>query len=375
MNLSEADVNRMREAMALASLGRHSVAPNPVVGCIIQAEDGRIIGKGWHAKYGEAHAEAHAFQSVAESDRHLLPGSTWYVTLEPCNHFGKTPPCAELIESVQPRRVVIGLWDPNSNVKGAGAEHLKQAGIQIDGPCLTHELEWQNRRFLHNQRHGQTWIVLKWAASQDGFMDGRLEKERIQGAGSFAITGHEARAVTHAWRASEDGIAVGANTVLIDEPQLTVREASGPSPRPVILDPHGTVPSDHPVFQLHPNAIHIVESSDLTLHSNQCIWKIEEGLGALRKRLFQDFGVSSLLVEGGATVLEAFLQENEWDELRTWTAPGMLGAGLKAPDVPTCCAPPPSWEANQGWCGTDRWDWLVHAKHAETFGLHLPSHP
>jgi len=375
MNLSEADVNRMREAMELASLGSHSVAPNPLVGCIIQAENGRIIGKGWHAKFGEAHAEANAFQSVAESDRHLLPKSTWYVTLEPCNHFGKTPPCAELIQSVQPQRVVVGLWDPNTLVKGAGAERLKRAGIQIDGPCLTHELQWQNRRFLHNQQQGQTWIVLKWAASQDGFMDGRLEDERTKGAGGFPITGEEARSVTHAWRAMEHGIAVGANTVLIDEPQLTVRAAAGSSPRPVILDPHGIVPSDHPVFQMHPDAIHVVESSDLTHHSMKCPWRMEDGLGELKKRLFQDFGVSSLLVEGGATVLEAFLYANEWDELRTWTAPNFLGAGLKAPNLPDSCIPPPSSETCQDWCGSDRWNWWVHAKHAETFGLPLPSRP
>jgi diaminohydroxyphosphoribosylaminopyrimidine deaminase/5-amino-6-(5-phosphoribosylamino)uracil reductase len=373
MNLSEADVQRMREAMALASKGGNSVAPNPLVGCIIQAENGRIIGTGWHEKCGEAHAEVNAYQSVSPSDYHLLSSSTWYITLEPCNHEGNTPPCAKLIESLQPRRIVVGLWDPNPNVLGGGAKRLKHAGIQIDGPCLTQELQWQNRRFLHNQHRGQTWVVLKWAASQDGFMDGRLAPERTAGAGSFPITGEEARSITHAWRAAEDAIAVGAHTVLVDEPQLTVRDAVGSSPRAVILDPHGIVPAEHPIFQLHPNAIHVVESSNLTGHPVVCPWKMNEGLATLKKRLFRDFGISSLFVEGGATVLDAFLRENEWDELRTWTAPTLLGQGLLAPVLPDSRALPPQLEVSEGWCGKDRWNWWLHAKHSETFQLPLPS--
>ena len=190
----------MRKAIELAERGAGFVAPNPKVGCIITDESGRIIGEGWHEKFGESHAEVNAHRSITPNDLHHLPRSNWYVTLEPCNHLGKTPACAGLIESIRPKRVLIGTVDCNPKVSGGGIERLRQAGIRVETGCLESEVRWQNRRFFCNVEQGRAYAVLKWAQSRDGFMDPRDAAERSQGSGSVAITGEASRALTHAWR-------------------------------------------------------------------------------------------------------------------------------------------------------------------------------
>ena len=363
MAISAADEQFMQLALELANRGQYTAAPNPVVGCVIVDSSGTIIGQGHHTACGAAHAEVEAFRSVADADAGRLKESTWYVTLEPCNHVGRTPACAALIEQVKPRRVVIGCLDPNPRVAGGGVKRLEEAGIDVEYGCLAAALRWQNRRFFWNAETGLPWVVLKWAESADGFMDGRPHHERTPGAGSFAITGQEAKTVSHHWRALEQAIAVGANTALIDQPLLSVREIDAPSPRVVLLDPEGLVGLDHPMAHLNPVALHVAAPNAKQIVGQHCPWTLDEGLAALLKRLHADFGISSLLVEGGAAVLNAFLREGQWNEIKRWQGPQRLSSGLKAPSMPDQFRKPPRAMAHEGKAGMDRWEHRLHPRH------------
>ena len=358
---STEDEALMRKAIGLAERGAGYAAPNPKVGCVITDESGRIIGEGWHEKFGESHAEVNAHRSIAPNDLNHLPNSTWYVTLEPCNHVGKTPACAALIESIRPKRVLIGTADCNPGVSGGGIERLRQAGIRVETGCLESEVQWQNRRFFCNVEKDRTYAVLKWAQSRDGFMDPRNAAERAQGSGGIAITGEASRAMTHAWRAEEMGIVIGVETALVDEPQLNVRHSRGRSPKAIVIDPNGRLPIGHPLMrrQGEDSIIHIVKEPSLSRASEICPWNPESGLKILLGKLWKEHGISSILVEGGARTLQQFLQENVWDELKVWTAPNEMKSGLKAPEWPKN-AIPPEHETAAGRAGPDRWNWALH---------------
>jgi diaminohydroxyphosphoribosylaminopyrimidine deaminase/5-amino-6-(5-phosphoribosylamino)uracil reductase len=358
---STEDAAFMRKAIELAERGAGYAAPNPKVGCVITDESGRIIGEGWHKKFGESHAEVNAHHSIAPNDIHHLPSSTWYVTLEPCNHLGKTPACAGLIESIRPKRVLIGTADCNPNVSGGGIARLRQAGIRVEIGCLESDVQWQNRRFFCNVEKDRAYAVLKWAQSRDGFMDPRNASERAQGSGGVAITGETSRAMTHAWRAEEMGIVIGVETALVDEPQLNVRHGLGRSPKAIVIDPNGRLPIDHPLMRRQgaDSIIHIVKEPSLSHASETCPWNPESGLKMLLSKLWKEHGISSILVEGGARTLQQFLHENVWDELKVWTAPKELKSGLKAPEWPKN-AIPPGHETAAGRAGSDRWNWAIH---------------
>lgn len=358
---STEDAAFMRKAIELAERGAGYAAPNPKVGCVITDESGRIIGEGWHEKFGESHAEVNAHRSIAPNDLNHLPNSTWYVTLEPCNHLGKTPACAALIESIRPKRVLIGATDRNPNVSGGGIERLRQAGIRVETGCLESEVKWQNRRFFCNVEKDRTYAVLKWAQSRDGFMDPRNTLERAEGSGGVAITGEASRAITHAWRAEEMGIVIGVETALVDEPQLNVRHGQGRSPKAIVIDPNGRLPIGHPLMRRQgaDSIIHIVKEPSLSCASEICTWNPESGLKLLLGKLWKEHEISSILIEGGARTLQQFLQENVWDELKVWTAPNELKSGLKAPEWPKH-AIPPVHETAAGRAGSDRWIWAIH---------------
>ena len=364
MKFSAADMQFMRTAMELAERGQFTVAPNPLVGCVIVSADGRIIGQGWHTAFGQAHAEVEAHQSVSPADQPLLAESTWYVTLEPCNHVGQTPACAALIERITPKRVVIGVRDSNPAVAGGGIERLRAAGIQVDVGCLEAELAWQNRRFLWNAENKRPWVVLKWAESRDGYMDGRPLQERQPGAGGFSITAETARPLTHTWRALEQGIVVGANTALVDTPQLNVRSIEAPSPRIVLLDPDGLINMKHALIQGNDNLIYVVGPTKGPATKRSCQWEVKEGLDALLERLYAEFNLSSLLVEGGATVLNDFLKQDAWNEIKCWRSPAATGGGLPAPSIPDHSLPLPHGLASSGQLGVDAWTNRLHSRHA-----------
>jgi diaminohydroxyphosphoribosylaminopyrimidine deaminase/5-amino-6-(5-phosphoribosylamino)uracil reductase len=223
--------NICSRCLELAQLGAGYVSPNPMVGAVV-VNDGRIIGEGYHQQYGQAHAEVNAIaQATRNFDNHaeLLKNSVIYVSLEPCAHYGKTPPCADLIIKHQIPKVVVGCRDPFAQVDGKGIEKLQAAGIEVITGVLEEECQWLNRRFFTKVQKHRPYIILKWAQTQDGFFaptDGS----------QFWITGTESRKLVHQWRSEEDAILVGKNTVLTDNPQLNTRYWDGPSPKRVVID-------------------------------------------------------------------------------------------------------------------------------------------
>ena len=276
----------MKRCLQLAGYGNGFVAPNPMVGAVIVHND-RIIGEGFHRKYGEAHAEVNAINSVA--DQSLLPDSTLYVNLEPCSHYGKTPPCAELIIEKQIPRVVVGLQDPYPEVSGRGIQMLREAGVEVVTDVLSDECSLLNKCFLTFINKKRPYIILKWAESNDGYMD----SIRTPGDGKQAVRFSDffTQTAVHKMRAEESAIMVGANTALLDEPMLNVRFWSGSDPLRITAD---------------------------------------KDLSQIMDELYRQ-RIQSLIVEGGAKLLESFISEGLWDEARIETAEFSLGSGIKSP--------------------------------------------
>ena len=226
------DEKYMRRALQLAANGRGFTVPNPMVGAVIVAPDGRVIGEGWHRRCGEGHAEVNAVASVREADRPLMRQSTIYVTLEPCSHFGKTPPCARLLIETGIPRVVVGVGDPNPKVNGRGIAMLREAGAEVITGVLADESRRLNHIFFRSQTLHRPFITLKWAQSADGFMDAR----RQPGEPAYSFSTPLARLATMQLRAQHEGILTTATTLLADNPRLNLRGFSGRDPRPFIID-------------------------------------------------------------------------------------------------------------------------------------------
>lgn len=312
----------MDRALELAALGCEWVSPNPMVGCVIVHED-RIIGEGFHRKYGEAHAEVNAIQNVA--DKTLLPESTVYVTLEPCAHHGKTPPCAELLIKHRVKRVVICNEDPFPRVSGRGVALLKTAGIGVETGLLAEKGEELNKRFFKVHRTGLPYITLKWAESADGFIshaDGSPVK----------ISNSVTDITVHRWRAEEDAVLVGKNTILTDNPRLNVRHwTENKQPVRVVLAA---------ALESAPGR-HIFDNTQKTLIYNQEVTKKEghteyirvSGLRAVLQSL-QEKGVNSILVEGGRKMHESFIHQGLFDEIRLIKSTLVLGGGISSPRLP-----------------------------------------
>ncbi len=282
----------MRRALQLARGGEGRVAPNPMVGAVVVA-NGRIIGEGFHRTYGGPHAEVNAIASVLPEDRELLSEATIYVTLEPCSHYGKTPPCAKLIIDTGIPHVVVGAPDPNPLVAGRGVRMMREAGIRVDEDVLKDECIALNKRFMTAHTSGRPWIQLKWAESADRRMAGVDEEGRPV---PVRLSSPLSSVWMHRERANVEAIMVGANTRRIDNPRLDVRYWGGRNP--IVVDCSGDV---------------------------DCRRLVED----LRKE-----GVTSLMVEGGAKLLNSFIREGLYDEVRVETSPVVLGEGLRAPVLP-----------------------------------------
>lgn len=295
--MCECDKKYMRRALLLASYGAGHVSPNPMVGAVIVAPDGRIIGEGFHRRYGEAHAEVNAVRSVSAEDRNLLKESTVYVTLEPCSHYGKTPPCAAMLCEQHIKRVVVGTGDPNPKVSGRGIRMLREAGIEVTENCLQEECLAINERFFTAQTKRRPWILLKWAETADGRManpDGS----------PLTISSPSTLALMHAERAKCDAIIVGTNTLLSDNPSLSTRFWPGNSPRPVMFDsPHLKNPDLRQKLNIS-RRNPIILDPDIDLEHNMHI-------------LFEKHGITSLMVEGGRTLLDSFISQELYDRIRT----------------------------------------------------------
>ena len=295
--------------------------------------DGRIIGEGYHIRCGEAHAEVNAVRSVRAEDKPLLKQSTIYVSLEPCSHYGKTPPCADLIIACGIPRVVVGCVDPFSEVSGRGIRKLRDAGINVTVGVLEKECLALNRRFIINHTEKRPYVILKWAQSRDGFIDRhRSSSDEPPVVFSNAHTSM----LVHRQRAGVQAIMVGRRTALLDNPSLTVRRWPGESPLRVVLDRElslpetlhlfdGTVPTL--VFTAHTNYPHREGVEYVTLDFAQPV--IPQVLTELYARRIQ-----SILVEGGSTLIQGFIQAQAWDEVHIEIAPITLGDGVKAPTLP-----------------------------------------
>ena len=291
---STTDELYMRRCLQLASYGRNLSRPNPMVGCVIVSDEGRILGEGYHVRCGEGHAEVNAFASVAPEDEPLLAAATVYVSLEPCAHFGKTPPCCDLIVSKGVRRVVVGTVDPFAKVQGRGIERIRQAGISVSVGVLEDECRWLNRRFFTFHQQGRPYIILKWAQTADGYIDDAGQP--------LAISTPFTRMLVHQLRACEDAIVVGRTTWEREHPQLNVRHWAGPAPVAFVLGHPSSPSAQHPA----PNTQH---------PSPTFLPSIDSLLAACRERQLQ-----SLIVEGGRQTLQSFLDRGLWDEIRVETA-------------------------------------------------------
>jgi diaminohydroxyphosphoribosylaminopyrimidine deaminase/5-amino-6-(5-phosphoribosylamino)uracil reductase len=319
----------MRRCIDLAVRSEGHTWPNPMVGAVI-VHSGSIIGEGYHLKAGAPHAEVNAVNSVA--DKSLLAESVMYVSLEPCSHFGKTPPCADMIISSGIRAVVIGATDTSGKVSGNGIRKLREAGVRVTSGVIEKECRRVNRRFFTFHEKGRPYVTLKWAESADGYID------IIRPPGSdrepYWISGKAERVLVHRWRASEDAILVGAGTVRSDNPRLNIRYWSGNNPVRLILSRSGKI-SDYPFLnETFGRIISFTMSADSELSGSERVI-LSEGPSSVVQILkwLYDNEIQSLFVEGGATVLRQFINEDLWDEARVFTGRSDFRAGIAAPVI------------------------------------------
>ncbi len=311
----------MRRALDLAALGRGAVSPNPMVGCVIVHED-RIIGEGYHQKYGEAHAEVNAINSV--SNQALLSEATAYVTLEPCAHYGKTPPCAILLVEKKLKKVIIATKDSNPLVGGKGLKILQEAGIEVKTGVLEKEARALNKRFFTQTDRHRPYVILKWAQTRDGFVAKRDYSSKW-------ISNSSSRQLVHKWRAEEDAVLVGKNTAKYDDPALNVRDWSGNNPLRVVIDSNLELPKNLKLFdQSQPticfNTLKSGQEGLVEYVKLPHAYRIDSILNELQQRRVQ-----SVIVEGGTFLLRKFIESELWDEARVFTSHVKFGSGISAP--------------------------------------------
>lgn len=311
----------MRRAIELARLGIGHVSPNPMVGCVIVHED-RIIGEGYHQKYGEAHAEVNAVNSVSDSS--LFPDSTAYVTLEPCAHHGKTPPCADLLIEKKMGRVIVGCQDSFDQVDGEGIKRMRAAGIEVEVGILENECRRLNKCFFTFVEKKRPFVILKWAQTEDGF----IARENYD---SKWISNSQSRQLVHKWRAEEDAILVGKNTAKYDNPSLTVREWVGQNPTRIVIDNQLELSTDLNLFD--GSVPTIVMNLQKDEESNNLIYaKYDGSIQDLLSKLYQS-KIQSVIIEGGSKILQSFIEQELWDEARVFTSHQKFVNGIAAPSI------------------------------------------
>ena len=310
----------MQRALDLAERGKGAVHPNPRVGCVL-VHKGKIIGEGYHQQYGGPHAEVNAIASV--NDPQLLAEATAYVSLEPCSHYGKTPPCANLLIEKGIKSVVVATLDPNPLVAGKGVKLLEEAGISVQVGLLEQEARWQNRRFFCKQEKHRPYLILKWAQTQDGF----IARENFD---SKWISGTQSRQLVHQWRAEEQAVLVGKNTALHDNPRLNVRDWTGTDPIRLVLDSKLELPSNLHLFDQQIPTLCYNTLKNKSLPNLEWVKLPELSLEALLADL-QARNIQSVLIEGGSQVLQQFLAAGLWDEARVFTSPITFERGIAAP--------------------------------------------
>ena len=325
MKIHEKYINRCIE---VAKNGLGTTYPNPLVGSVIVYND-EIIGEGWHKKAGEPHAEVNAINSV--KDKSLLSKATIYVSLEPCSHFGKTPPCSDLIVANKIPNVVIGTVDPNEKVAGKGIAKLLEAGINVTVGILETECNELNKRFFTFHTKKRPYIILKWAETVDGFIAPIAKDEQKP----IWITNKHSRQLVHKWRTEEQAILVGTNTVLDDNPSLNARDYSGNNPIRIILDKSGKIDSK---FHVKDNSIKtiILTETEMFQSSENCFYEkccFDENLIDSILLILVKHQIQSIIIEGGSLTIQSFIDKNLWDEARILKGELVFKNGVKAPTI------------------------------------------
>jgi diaminohydroxyphosphoribosylaminopyrimidine deaminase/5-amino-6-(5-phosphoribosylamino)uracil reductase len=317
----------MQRCLELAVKGIGNVAPNPMVGCVIVC-DGEIVAEGYHEQYGSGHAEPNAIKQVSDA---ILKKSTLYVTLEPCSHHGKTPPCADLIINKGVKKVVIGNLDSNPLVSGRGIQKLKEAGIEVEYRVLDKECKELNKRFFTFHEKKRPYIILKWAQTQDGFISRiPLPKNKEDNW----ITGKESKDLVHQWRGEESAILIGYNTALVDNPLLTTRLVEGKNPVRLIIDKNLDLPHNLNIFNNDAKTIvfNSIKSSD-----DDNIRYVRIDFQNMIQEILNEcyvLNISSVIIEGGTKTINEFIQKNTWDEARLFVNPNkVFKQGIAAPVI------------------------------------------
>lgn len=349
----------MQRCLQLAAIGACDVAPNPMVGAVLVVS-GKIVGEGYHRRYGEAHAEPNAIASV--KDQQLLQHATLYVNLEPCSHYGKTPPCAELIIKKGIPRVVIGMLDPNPMVAGRGVKMLQEAGVEVIVGVMEQECRELNKRFICYHEKHRPYITLKWAQSADGYIDHiRTDRKQQVAVISSAFT----KKLVHKMRAENMAILVGTVTAILDNPSLRTTRWCGNNPLRIALDRTGKIPDESKLFDGQTPTLIFTEKQDYTQHPNTetCIVNFEFS-HLLWTQIMQELyrrKIHSLIVEGGTQTLTVLLSENLWDEIQVETSPHRLGNGVEAPRFNAVMSGEENYDGHRmhHYHNTEKPDWIL----------------
>lgn len=313
----------MERCFELAALGGKYTKSNPNVGSVI-VYDGQIIGEGYHRFFGGPHAEVEAFHNVSTSDIHKIKDATWYVSLEPCSHYGKTPPCAHKIVELGCRKVVIGSLDPNPIVSGNGVKYLQGHGVEVVAPYCASKATLLISKFKANL-HKRPYIILKWAQSKDNF----ISKNGTQ----TWLTSPSTGILTHKWRTEVDGILIGKSTAATDNPTLTSRHYIGENPLRIILDTNLSLPSNLNLYSDEFSTITITQLAEQIDNKKELLVVSDvRDLDLILDLLYQK-GIYSIIVEGGAQVLKSFIDQNLWNEARVIKTKAILNGGISAPNV------------------------------------------
>ena len=321
------DEKYIRYCLDLAVKGLGNVAPNPMVGCVIVCNE-TIIGEGYHEQYGQAHAEVNAINSV--ENKELLKNATLYVNLEPCSHFGKTPPCSDLIIKYKIPVVVIGNVDTNPLVAGKGIKKLQDAGIEVRSGILDEECKKLNKRFFTFHEKKRPYVILKWAQSADGFID--IKRDEENKSTPIQISNSDSKKLLHLWRSQEQAIMVGTNTALLDNPKLTVRGVEGKNPLRITIDKWLRIPKHFNFFDKTAPTL-IFTAMDTESQTNLEYIKIDFEQAVIPQVLHELYNrnIQSLIVEGGERILNNFIDLDLWDSARVFIAEKKLSKGVNAP--------------------------------------------
>lgn len=325
------DEKYMQRCLQLAANGKGYVAPNPMVGAVVVYNE-KIIGEGYHRQYGKSHAEVNAINSV--SDKNLLKKSTIYVSLEPCSHYGKTPPCSQLIIDVEIPRVVVATLDPYHKVSGRGVEMLRNAGIEVVVGVLEKEARLQNKEFFTSQTQNRPYVYLKWAQTKDGFIDKKRKEGEVKEP--TPISNNLTKTLVHKLRSEISAIMIATNTAVNDNPSLTTRFWFGKNPQRIILDRSRRIPKNYHLFDNSVNTLFFTEKVDQEIVKEKTFFLPVNFDQQLIPSILQELNkrkINSLLVEGGAALLQSFIDLGAWDEAYIEVANKCFIEGTKAPNI------------------------------------------